>query len=242
MTLLIQPPHPAETAKRLSAINAQPFDWRHHWRRLLGIAALVVLAYVGVVEVLARLLVHFSAGAADANTQLNAVTSTRGALLGLLTPLVVALGGVAAFLNYREVSGQNRRTNERATEERDETRRLRRASVYGNFIDTCERHASAALMLFSTLDGAANYTERLAKLIEERRAFSAAQDQLRLLGSDDVQDSAGKLFQHSSKIGKAASSSPKPTAAEWETVYATEYAPHYMEFMNAARKDLGPTR
>jgi len=242
VTQLIQPPPPAETAKRLSAINAQPFDWRHHWRRQLGIAALVVLAYVGFVEVLARLLVHFSAGAADANTQLNAVTSTRGALLGLLTPLVVALGGVAAFLNYREVSGQNRRTNERATEERDETRRLRRASVYANFIEGSERCASAAVVAFYTPSDRADYKESLRKVVEERRAFSAALDQLRLLGADDVRPPAQNLYSHAATMVKMAMSSPKATEAAWKGVYATDYSKLYLAFLNAARKDLEPTR
>jgi hypothetical protein len=36
--------------------------------------------------------------------------STRGALLGVLAPVVVAIGAVAALLNYRETSAQNRRT------------------------------------------------------------------------------------------------------------------------------------
>jgi uncharacterized protein YjbI with pentapeptide repeats len=47
---------------------------------------------------------------ADDNTRLNAIANTRGALLGVLAPVVVAIGAVAAFLNYRETSDQNRRT------------------------------------------------------------------------------------------------------------------------------------
>jgi hypothetical protein len=201
-----------------------------------------MLAYVGAVEVLARLLVHFSAGAADANTRLNAVTTTRGALLSILTPLVLAFGGIAAFLDYQEVTGQNRRTNERSREEQDETRRLRRAAVYARFMQASERSASAALTLFHTAGGTADYTLRAAKAVEERRAFAAAQDQLRLLGADDVQTPAGNLYQHGSAVAKMAMTIPKATDAAWEAVYATEYAVHYLVFLNAARKDLEPTR
>ncbi len=45
-----------------------------------------------------------SAVKADENHRLVAIVNTRSALLGVLAPLVVALGAGAAFLNYRETS------------------------------------------------------------------------------------------------------------------------------------------
>src|SRR2546430_10531240 len=89
---------------------------RGHWRSLVGseILIFVVLVYgYAAAAVLPQLLVSLTADKADANTQLTAVTSTRGALLGLIAPVVLLFGGIAAILNYQETTEQNRRANER---------------------------------------------------------------------------------------------------------------------------------
>src|SRR6202140_5920046 len=97
---------------------------RRRWQLLL-VVVLVLLAYsyAAVVD-LPPWIVSLTAGKADANTQLNAITSTRGALLGILTPLVVLIGGIVGLLNFQEIRAQNSLTNERAQTERNEGGRL----------------------------------------------------------------------------------------------------------------------
>src|ERR1700694_583935 len=147
------------------ALIKAPGFWRRHWRLLVavGVFLLLVLVYVyAALAVLPQWLVRMSGGNADANAQLNAVTNTRAALLGVVGPAVLLFGGVAAFLNYQETVDQ-----------RNESGRQRRARVDANFIEGSERCASAALTVFVTLNNAAMYNEYLAKAVEERRAFSA---------------------------------------------------------------------
>src|ERR1700686_5239855 len=118
---------------------------RRRWQLLLDVALVLVAYCYAAVADLPPWIVSLTASKADANTQLNAVTSTRGALLGILTPLVVLIGGVVGLLNFREIRGQNALTNERAQTERDEARRLRRAEVYADLIGACSASWGAAL-------------------------------------------------------------------------------------------------
>ena len=100
--------------------------WRHHWLVLVlsavGLIGLVAYAVLAA-TVLPVWIVSVSATTADENHRLDAIVNTRGALLGVLAPVVVAIGAVAAFLNYRETSAQNRRTVELSRDTLDVTRR-----------------------------------------------------------------------------------------------------------------------
>ncbi len=81
---------------------------------LAALGALAVLAYVGAAaSVLPGWIVSLTGGPdVDDKTRLKAVTDTRGALLGLLTPLAVVIGGIAALLNYQATAEQSNRTVE----------------------------------------------------------------------------------------------------------------------------------
>jgi uncharacterized protein YjbI with pentapeptide repeats len=82
---------------------------RRHWPLIAAIGIFLALMYVvAATTVLPPWIVSLSAGGADDNTRLNAVTNTRSALLSLLAPLAVVVGGVAALLNYRTTTAQNR--------------------------------------------------------------------------------------------------------------------------------------
>lgn len=203
---------------------------------------LLVTYVVAAATMLPPWLVALTAGKADANTQLNAVSSTRAALLGVVTPIVLLFGGIAALLNYQETAEQNRRTNERAEKERDEERRLRRANVYADFTGAVERCAAAALVVFIASPENANYLAYLTELNTERRAVMAAHDRVRLLGADVVQAAASDIRTQSGTFAKAAMVSPKVAEDEWERVWSIEYSAHYFAFLNAARTDLEPTR
>src|SRR5262249_12247749 len=109
--------------------DSQPSDrppsWRRHWIALTvgGLIVLLVYAVLAVV-VFPAWIVSMNAGPkADDNTRLNAIANTRGTLLGVLAPIVVAIAAVDAFLNYRETSAQNRRTVELSRDALDVTRR-----------------------------------------------------------------------------------------------------------------------
>ena len=72
------------------------------WLAVAG-GVLVLLAYaVAAVTVLPEWVVSRSHSTADAAAKLNAITTTRVALLGVLTPVVVIIGGVVAGLSYGE--------------------------------------------------------------------------------------------------------------------------------------------
>src|SRR5258708_10888622 len=87
--------------------------WSRHWRLLTGIVAIILLIYtIAAVTGLPVWIVALSGVKSDVNTRLDAIVSTRSALLGLLATTVVAIGALAAFLNYRETSAQNWRTYE----------------------------------------------------------------------------------------------------------------------------------
>src|SRR5215472_4566748 len=105
--------------------SGRPPWWRRHWLALTmgGLIVLLVYAVLAVV-VFPAWIVSINAGPkADDNTRLNAIVNTRGALLGVLAPVVVAIGAVAAFLNYRETSAQNRRAVELSRDTLEVTRR-----------------------------------------------------------------------------------------------------------------------
>jgi hypothetical protein len=155
------------------------------------------LAYVvAAATVLPPWLVSLTAGKTDANTQLNAVTSTRAALLAVVTPAVLLLAGFAALLNYRETAEQNRRTNERAEKERDEERRLRRANVYADLLGSCGECVTAAENLYFAQPTDGNYGSLMSSLLDKRHAMDLADDRVMLLGSDDVQPYAKELNRH----------------------------------------------
>jgi uncharacterized protein YjbI with pentapeptide repeats len=93
----------------------------HHalrrWIPLIVLGVIVLLTYSAfAATVLPAWIVDLSAGPkVDDNTRLNAIVNTRDALLAVLAPIVVAIGAVAAFLNYRETAAQDRRTLELAS-------------------------------------------------------------------------------------------------------------------------------
>jgi len=97
---------------------------------LSGVGLIALLAYaVLAVTVLPGWIVSISGAKADENHRLDAIANTRSALLGVLTPLVVAIGAVAAFLNYRETSAQNKRTYELSQQALAETQRQNRETL-----------------------------------------------------------------------------------------------------------------
>lgn len=92
----------------------------------LGLAATVLPGW----------LVSLSGSGADENHRLDAIANARGALLGVLAPLVVAIGAIAAYLNYRvaaanlaETAAQNRRTYELGQQAFEETQRQNRETL-----------------------------------------------------------------------------------------------------------------
>ena len=217
---------------------------RRRWQLLL-VVVLVLLAYsyAAVVD-LPPWIVSLTAGKADANTQLNAVASTRGALLGILTPLVVLIGGIVGLLNFQEIRAQNALTNDRARTERDETRRLRRAEVYADLISACNASWLAAHdRYYGDQQDVPTQLEFIKALHEKRAAMDLAHDRVRLLGSDAVQTSAGALNWHlGAAIITKANAKPKLSEVDWNRISVTEYAPLYRAFTEAARDDLAPTR
>ena len=225
------------------ATTRRPALERRHWLLLL-IGVIVLLAYGYLAAfVLPEWLVSPTAGKADANAQLNAVTSTRAALLGVFVPLVVLLGGIAAFLAYRETAEQNRHTNELARLERDETRRLRRATAYADLLSAAEENGDAAEAVFRADQQAPSYVELLRTLAKKRNAMSLATDRVRLLGSDALLGLAGALDVYCAKdIGLTATASPKPSEDEWKQARVTGYAKPFMDLLFAARHDLELTR
>src|SRR5260370_14246556 len=87
--------------------------WRQHKLLMLSItlAGIVLLIYgVAAATVLPVWILSHDAGNVNEADRLSAIVSTRSALLGVLGPLVVAIDGAVAVLNYRETSAHNRRT------------------------------------------------------------------------------------------------------------------------------------
>lgn len=222
------------------------------WVWLLGV---LVLAYVvGAATLLPQWIVSLNAGTADANTQLNAVTSTRGALIGILTPLVIVIGGIAAFRNYQEVRAQNTRTNALILIDHDETRRLRRAEVYAGLTSACQESWAAANAVFNAdrdnvnflFDAgreAHNYLWYVSTNSEKIGVINLAQDRVMLLGADTVQMSAANLVLHCQKeIAAKAALTPRVSDEEWRRNTVTEYVRLHRAFVDAARSDLAPTR
>lgn len=204
---------------------------------------LLAYSYAAVID-LPTWIVSLTAGKADANTQLNAVTSTRGALLGILTPLVVLIGGIVGLLNFQEIRAQNSLTNERAQTERDEARRLRRADGYADLISACSASWAAALDRYSDdQQDADTQLGHIKALRETRAAMDLAHDRVMLLGSDVVQASAAALTRHLGvEIVTRSNKKPRLSDADWTRISITEYAPLYKAFIDAARDDLAPTR
>jgi hypothetical protein len=65
----------------------------------LVVAGALLLAYiVAALTVLPQWIVAQNLSGVDASAQLNAITATRVALLGVLTPVVLIIGGVVAAL------------------------------------------------------------------------------------------------------------------------------------------------
>lgn len=229
-------------------IEGRPTWWRRHWR-LLVFGVLVLLAYVvAATTVLPQWIVSLSAGQADANTQLSAVINTRAALLGILTPVVFVVVGIAAFLNYRETTEQNRRTSELARLERDEARRLRRVDAYAELLSACEHCVFAADdVYYAKREDPDDLQQRMPLLVktllEKRAAMDFAADRVKLLGSDEVLVPANDLDMHCGKeIATKAAARLKLSDEEWKSIRVTEYGVRYWAFLAAARSDLAPTR
>jgi len=227
-----------------SAATTVPQSFLQRHRNLLIGGALLLAAYVvAAATLIPPWLVSLTAGKADANTQLSAVTSTRAALLGAVTPIVVLFGAIAAFLNYQETADQNRRTNERAEKERDEARRIRRANTYANLLVGCADCVTAAENLYFAKPADENYVSLMSMLVDKRHSMDFADDQVMLLGSDSVQAPAKELNRHiGEEIVTNAFKQPRLAIDEWKRRRVTEYAQRYKAFLDAARADLAPTR
>jgi hypothetical protein len=135
--------------------------WRRRWRILIVVAVVALLAYtVAAATVFPAWIVAMNSGPrVDDSTRLRALVDTRGALLGLLAPLVVSIGAVAAFLNYRETSYQNRRTVKLSLK----TLALQRqGQVTDRFIRAIDQLGQAGEDRFDTRVGAIYALEQIA--------------------------------------------------------------------------------
>lgn len=82
---------------------------RYRWASLVAIGATALVAYVvASATVLPINIVSLDTEGASSDARLNAIADTRSALLGLLAPLAVVVGGIAALLSYRATAEQNR--------------------------------------------------------------------------------------------------------------------------------------
>jgi hypothetical protein len=161
----------------------------------------------------------------------------------MVTPIVVLFGGLAALLNYQETAHQNRRSNERAENERDEERRVRRANVYADLLLACSECVTAAEDLYFAEPADENYSSLMRALVEKRHAMDLADDRVMLLGSDDAQLSARELNEHIGlEVVTKAYTQPRIELADWKKGRVIGYATRYKAFLSAARKDLSPTR
>ena len=123
--------------------GGRPPWWLRHWLALTVFGLIVLLAYAVLAPtVLPGWVVSLSGSGADENHHLDAIANARGALLGVLAPVVVAIGAVAALLNYRvaatnlaETAAQNRRTVELNRDTPDLTRRGQLTERFTKAID-----------------------------------------------------------------------------------------------------------
>jgi hypothetical protein len=214
--------------------------WRGRWVLPVGILALLAYVVLAIVW-LPQWVVSWTAGQADVNTQLNAVTNTRGALLSLMVPVVIVLGGVAALLNYQEGREQNQRANDLARAERDETRRMHHAQLYAELLGACHGCLQAATDLYNADRNDPGYLSTLRVNAEKRAAMDLSADRVMLFGSNAVQAAARDLNRHcGAEIATKANSTPRPSDDEWRRITVTDYAPIYRAFIDAARADLTP--
>ena len=252
-------------------MDESPTWLRRHWRPLtlallLVLLTLLVAYAVAAIFVLPQWIVHRTAGKADGNSQLAAVTATRSALLGILTPVVVVVGGIAAFLNYWETVRQNVRAaglaredrdearrlrhadDELAHQDRDEARRLRRADVYAEFFAACEELMEVTSILYFThrdqtdLKLIQEYTQYILLAREKSRATELAIERVRLLGSDSVGLAAADLRIHLATMYSKVLADKKPSARAWTRLRSAEYLGYWSTALAAAREDLRPTR
>jgi hypothetical protein len=229
-------------------------------RLAVGGGVLVLLAYaVAAVTVLPEWVVSSGHSSADAAAKLNAITTTRVALLGVLTPVVVIIGGVVAGLSYGETVRHNRRSDESA-------RRLRRAEVYVELLTACDECVTAADEFYhlermdqeefsrlraeiDTTAGMAGvdervraYRSRMDALMYKRLAMERVADRVTLLGSDEVQPAASALALYIDvEITTNAAKNPKLPEEEWRRIRITDFAPIYKAFLAVDRSDLTPS-
>jgi hypothetical protein len=191
------------------------------------------------VTILPQWIISLSAGHADANTQLAAVTNTRGALLGLLTPLVIVIGGLAAILNYQEVHEQNLRINELSRAEREEARRVRRGELYAELLNACHECMYAAIALYLADEQGTDYGSYVKANVEMRAAMELAQYRVMMVGAEAVRLPALASTTHCGiVIATKAGATPKLSMDEWMRITGSDYAKVQFDFVMAARKDL----
>lgn len=76
-----------------------PPGWRRDLLVLIVVGLIVLMAYaVLTATVLPVWVVSLSGPKADENHRLDAIANARGALLGVLAPVVIAIGAVAALV------------------------------------------------------------------------------------------------------------------------------------------------
>jgi hypothetical protein len=186
-------------------------------RRTLEQGILVLLVYaLAAITVLPLLIVSLSGDSHDATVHLNAIIATRGTLLGVLGPMAVVLGGIAAVRTYQGARAENIRT--------------KRAETYANFLSACSEYWQAARI------------QNINAMDEKRAAMDLAHARLMLLGPDTVQAAAKALVNHTSaEVATKAIAEPRPSETEWNRL-TTEHESLYQSFLDAARKDLASIR
>lgn len=171
------------------------------WKIWLVVAGCLVLAYlVAALTVLPQWLVSQNLGGVDANTRLNAITATRVALLGILTPVVIAIAGVVAALGYGETVRHNRRTDELA-------RRQHRADANTDLLVAWDECMTAASTLCH--GGSPDPDERLLQwqaLFAKRVAVDRATDRATLFSAESVRTTARALEPIPAYMSQAGSS------------------------------------
>jgi hypothetical protein len=188
--------------------------------RWLLVALVVYL--IAAIFVLPQWLVSVTAGNASSDARLNAITGTRGALIGLLTPLSVVFGGIAglaAFQAFRE--------------------RKLHAEVYGDFLLACRECKDAVTALYLADPKDVNYGSYARTNVEKRAAMDRATDRALLLGSESVQAQARALNDYcGTEMATRAGLTPKVHEEEWRRATETGYDPVVAAFLAAARTDL----
>jgi hypothetical protein len=238
-------PQPSELAKK----TRQGASWRLRGRTIAAVGVFLVAYCALAATLLPVWIVNLSAAGADVNTLLNAIVSTRAALLGVLMPAVVAFGGWAAYLNYRETTEHNRRTYGLAWEERDDSRIQRRAEVYVQFLSACERAIFVAQDVYSNrpkdpgMVGTAEYIRQLAVMVETNEAMESAAYRVVLLGAETVKPPVIALTNHVGKeIVPRATARPQLTDQEWTRIRVVEYGTFLRAVLDATERDLKPRR